>query len=154
MSDIVIRDANNEDEREVFGIVERVLGEYGLRTSPESTDKDLSDIEKHYFESGGCFRVLARNDRVIGSYGLCPLSPDTCELRKMYLLSAYQGRGLGRLMMEDALAVARDKGFAEMILETNSVLVKATGLYRKYGFQEYQREHLSDRCDFAMRLEL
>ena len=35
---------------------------------------------------------------------------DRCELRKMYLLSAFQWQGLGHCMMRDALAIAREIG--------------------------------------------
>ena len=57
-------------------------------------------------------------------------------------------------MMDDALAEARQRHFKEIVLETNSVLERAGKLYHKYGFLEYQPEHISDRCDFAMKLLL
>ena len=152
--DIVLRDVKSGEEQKIFSIVKKVLEQYCLKTNPEVTDKDLSDIKKHYIETGGCFKIIEDNGRIVGSYGLFPLSSDTCELRKMYLLSEYQGRGLGKLMMNDAIKVAQDKGFKEMVLETNSILDKAIRLYRKYGFQEYQPEHFSDRCDCAMKLRL
>jgi putative acetyltransferase len=72
----------------------------------------------------------------------------------MYLLAEYQGQGLGRSMMEDALKRAVELGYKEMILETNTLLDKAIRLYRKYGFEEYAPGHLSDRCDLAMKKKL
>jgi len=39
-------------------------------------------------------------------------------------------------------------------LETASVLTEAIGLYRSYGFVEYQPDHLSSRCDQAFVLQL
>ncbi len=72
----------------------------------------------------------------------------------MYLLPELKGRGLGKTMMDDAIAVAKSLGFVEMTLETNSCLKEALALYRKYGFMEFTPSHLSDRCDLAMRKAL
>jgi len=85
---------------------------------------------------------------------LHPVSGSVCELRKMYLAPALQGRGVGRQMMDDMLSWVRESAFTEIVLETNSVLERARKLYAGYGFEPYQPEHLSDRCDMAMRLRL
>ena len=151
---ITLRDIRDNEQDDVYAIVKSVLQPFGLQVDPDGTDKDLSDIRGFYIDKGGCFKVIADDGVIIGSYGLFPLSLVICELRKMYLLPAYQGRGLGRLMMEDALAEARQRQFKEMVLETNSVLERAGRLYQKYGFEKYRPEHLSDRCDCAMRLRL
>ncbi len=72
----------------------------------------------------------------------------------MYLLSSYQGAGFGRMIMERAMAKARELGYETMSLETNSSLERALKLYRRYGFTEYEPEHLSDRCDLALQRSL
>lgn len=152
--DIILRDIRDGEQDAVFTIVKSVLRPFGLQVNPEVTDKDLSDIKKFYVDRGGCFKVVESDGCIVGSYGLFPFSLITCELRKMYLLPSYQGKGLGHIMMDDALMEARKRHFKEMVLETNSVLNKASSLYHKYGFEKYQPEHLSDRCDYAMKLKL
>ncbi len=72
----------------------------------------------------------------------------------MYLHPQHQGNGLGKVMMETALEKARELGYSEMILETNSRLKKANELYTGFGFQFYTPKDLSHRCDLALRLEL
>ena len=151
---IVIRDFRRGDEADVYCLVETVLAEYGLSMAPNSTDRDLGDIQAEYVDTGGTFRIVEVDDKIAGSYGLYPVSTRVCELRKMYLLSSCQGRGIGRRMMEDLLSWAGKSGFTEIVLETNSVLERARKLYVRYGFVPYEPEHLSDRCDMAMRLRL
>jgi len=146
-----IRDYSPGDEKSVFGIVKEVLAGYGLSTNPEKTDADLRDIQLSYLSNGGAFRILECEGRIVGSCGLYPTTRQSCELRKMYLLPELKGRGLGKMMMDDAFAVAKDLGFVEMTLETNSCLKEALELYRKNGFREFTPSHLSDRCDLAMR---
>jgi ribosomal protein S18 acetylase RimI-like enzyme len=54
-------------------------------------------------------------------------------------------------MMIDAISKAESLGYTEIILETNKLLDKAITLYKKFGFEPYIPNHLSDRCDFAMK---
>ena len=125
-----------------------------LKTDPENTDKDLSDVQRYYLDNGGYFAVIVDGGEVIGSYGIYKIDSTCCELRKMYLLSDYQGRGLGKKMMDEALEKARELGFETMILETNTVLTKASHLYKKYGFEEFEPPHLSSRCNLSLRKKL
>ncbi len=168
-----LRQATNADGQQIADLVHTVLREYHLRPDPDCTDADLRDIQQSYFARGGTFRVLETQDgRIIGAYGLYPISdcglqladstcqaalstqPGACELRKMYLHRNYRGKGLGRHLLEEALADARRLGFTRITLETASVLKEAIALYEGYGFVPYQPEHLSARCDQAYVLEL
>lgn len=150
-----LRPATNADCGQVRGLVFTVLGEYGLKPDPGCTDADLDDIEQSYVQRGGVFYVLeAQDGALIGSYGLYPTDPGVCELRKMYLHRDYRGRGLGRRLLEDALAHARQSGFHKVTLETASVLKEAIRLYTSYGFKPYETGHLSSRCDQAHALDL
>jgi putative acetyltransferase len=54
--------------------------------------------------------------------------------------------------MEFALSKAKELG--RVILETASPLKEAIGLYKRYGFKEFNPEHLSARCDQAFELYL
>ena len=149
-----LRKANSTDEKKIFELVETVLAEYGITTNVSETDKDLSDLNKYYFNRDGWFEVLENEGKIIGSYGIFKINKDICELRKMYLLPSFQGKGFGKLMMNSALEKARAFGYSEMILESNRVLEKALLLYKKYDFVEYVPDHFSDRCDLAMKLKL
>ena len=148
------RRAYNDDGKEILELVSTVLNSYGLTVSKDSTDSDLSNLEENYFTRHGWFEVIEHDNRIIGSFGIYPVNSNTCELRKMYLHPQHQGNGLGKVMMETALEKARELGYSEMILETNSRLKKANELYTGFGFQFYTPKELSHRCDLALRLEL
>ncbi len=150
-----LRPATNADCGRVRDLVFTVLGEYHLQPDPGCTDADLDDIEQSYFARGGVFHVLEEPDgAIIGSYGLYPTASGVCELRKMYLCRDYRGRGLGRRLLEHALAQARQAGFRRITLETASVLKEAVRLYESHGFKPFQADHLSRRCDQAYALDL
>lgn len=150
-----LRRALNEDRHAVTSLVYGVLEEYGLKPDPAVTDADLRDIEQSYFERGGAFFVLVDHDgSIIGAYGLYRVEDQTCELRKMYLHKSQRGKGLGKFLLDDALAQAGRLGFRQVVLETASVLKEAIALYKSYGFVEYAPDHMSSRCDQAYSLML
>lgn len=149
----VFRPANNRDRGVIEELVFGVLAEFGLRPDSSSTDADLHDIERHY--AGGAFDVLVDSvGKIVGCVGLYPAEGGTCELRKMYLLRAYRGQGLGRRLLEHALERAATLGFSRVVLETASVLQDATRLYERYGFRPYTPEHMSQRCNKAYYLHI
>ena len=145
-----IRKAHTGDENVIQELVGKVLNDYDLRLNTLTIDKDITNVYNHYFSKNGWFAVLEYNAKPVGTYGIYRIDDNVCELRKMYLLNECQGEGLGKMMMEDAIEVARKLGYKKMILETNKVLYKAVQLYQKFGFVEYKPSHLSERCDFAM----
>ena len=150
MSDQVqIIKAVNADADAIKQLVFGILKDYGLEPDPASTDRDLEDIQKYYWQNKGCFYVLKKDDQIIGNFGLYKINDDICELRKMYLSPNFRGRRLGRKMMEAAFEQAKKLGYKSIMLETASVLKEAISLYEKYGFKPYTPDHLSARCDQA-----
>jgi len=143
-----VRPAANRDLPAIRQIVFGVLREYGLEPDPDGTDADLADVEASYLGRGGVFEVVQQQDgRIVGTVGLFPVNRRRAELRKMYLLPGARGRGLGKRLLERMLDTARRLGFREVLLETNSVLKEAIGLYEKYGFEPIAMEHVAPRCD-------
>jgi putative acetyltransferase len=150
----MLRKSRTGEESILLDLIRTVLSDYGLEVRPQEVDSDMADLEKHYFSNRGWFGVIEFEGKIIGSYGIYKLNDSTCELRKMYILPIHQGKGLGKLMLEDSIKRARDMGYREMHLESNRMLTKALDLYKKYGFIEYRPDHLSGRCDIAMRRKI
>jgi GNAT superfamily N-acetyltransferase/predicted enzyme related to lactoylglutathione lyase len=148
-----LRPVSEDDGPAVARMVGQVLSGFGLEMDSE-TDSDLKNPKASYDDAGGWFAVLDDDTDIVGSVGVFRLSDTTCELRKMYLLPSLQGLGLGRLLLEAALEKARLLGFHEMVLETNSCLESARRMYERYGFEACFPDHLSPRCDLAMRRAL
>ncbi|MHC5080251.1 MAG: GNAT family N-acetyltransferase [Planctomycetota bacterium] len=149
-----LRDVRPGEEERVAFIVKSVLEEYGLSFEPGDKDGDLQDITRDYLDRGGVFKVIEKETGIVGCYGLYPRDKETVELRKMYLLPEYRGRGIGKWMLEDALQEARERDFREVVLESNSVLREAIALYARYGFESFRPAKITGRADWAMKLRL
>jgi putative acetyltransferase len=65
------------------------------------------------------------------------LDPDHAEIKSMHTAQAARGRGLGRVMVEHLIAVARERGYRRLSLETGSMaeFAAARALYARAGFE-------------------
>jgi ribosomal protein S18 acetylase RimI-like enzyme len=65
---------------------------------------------------------------------LADLGPLDLEIRRIYVLHRYQGLGLGRWLMEEALALARAGGCRRVLLGVYSLNESALTFYARLGF--------------------
>ncbi len=56
------------------------------------------------------------------------------EVKRMYTLPSHQGRGLGRAILARIEHLAREEGFARLVLETGSNFDAACHVYASAGF--------------------
>lgn len=150
---IKFRLAKNGDEKEILNLIDTVLSEYSLSLEPFGADFDVTDIDKFYFNNDGWFQVIEDNDKIVGSVGIYKIDNSTCELRKMYIYKEYQGKGLGKTLLENALDVAKNLGYNSITLQTNSLLTRALPLYKSFGFKE-NNDEVCSRCDISMKKEI
>lgn len=147
------------DAAAIRGLVRTVLSQMGLRRDADADDADLKNLAASYLSRGGTFDLaFDMQGAAVGCCGVYPLdghrdSP-VCELRKMALLPAWRGQGLGRRLLERALAFARGRGYVCIELDTASSLKEAIALYRRAGFRPLARPHAGTRCDLAFSLDL
>lgn len=106
----------------------------------------------HIAEEFTAFWCMFDGENVIGTVAVRALDAQRCELKSLYLLAAYHGRGYGRLLLETALAYAGQAGFRQMYLDSLSTSTKACALYRKAGFTDTEPYHTGGIADvFMMR---
>jgi putative acetyltransferase len=151
-----LRDAIAGDAAEIRLVVASVMAEYGLASDLVGNDADLQDVVSNYSARGGAFRVVTSDDgEIVGCGGLYPIDDRDAEIRRMYFLPEARGLGLGRKMLEELIALANERRFERIVLETASILKGAIALYRKHGFVQVPRERPGIRqCDQAYILEL
>lgn len=88
----------------------------------------------------GAFVVLVDDDgRTVAGGGLRPLSDDTAELKRMWTAPEHRRRGHARTLVQALEAVARDRGYTRVRLETGPAQPEALALYRQLGFTEVDK---------------
>ena len=117
--------------------------------------KDMDDIQKNYFENGGVFLVMTDNDEIICTGAIRPYTGETCELKRLWLLTEYHGRGLGYRMMQELLSFAREKKYRRIRLETSPAYQKrALEFYKRLGFYEIPFPNAPSDDELLMELSL
>ena len=103
----------------------------------EPIDREvLSDPERHLLADGGrVFFAIDEDDRAVGTVALKHEGDGVYELTKMAVDPARQGGGIGRRLLEAAVAAYRECGGRELFLESSSKLAPALRLYESAGFR-------------------
>jgi putative acetyltransferase len=101
--------------------------------------EDMDDVLGQYGPPSGTFLVLLDDGRVVGTGAVRRLDEHTCELKRMWLLPPYRGRGFGRAMAQRLLDFARSVGYQRARLDSARHLHAAISLYRRLGFYEIDR---------------
>jgi putative acetyltransferase len=153
MNEVRIREVEERDVPAVVEIVRRVLAEFGLEFGVGSrTDEEVKRLPGAY--AGGGFWIAEDGGGLLGTCGLFPLGEATYEIRKMYVDGRARGRGVGRALLERALADARDRGARVVVLDTLHTMEDAIRLYERSGFVRDDAQIRGARCTRGYRLDL
>ncbi|AFU99308.1 GNAT family N-acetyltransferase [Simiduia agarivorans] len=122
----------------------------------EASDRKALDNPGDIVKAGGHIITQSDGQTVVGCCALLCNGERSFELAKMAVRQSHQGRGLANVLMQAAIGLAREQGALSIDLLTNSRLVPAVTLYRKFGFAELPAGCHPDyaRCDLVMRLNL
>ena len=94
----------------------------GLSFTPEELEKEKEDLLIGAFE----------DDEMLGCCMLTKTEPNTVRLRQMAVKTGLQGKGIGRVLMQFAENLARDRGNTRLIMHARK---SAAGFYEKLGYK-------------------
>jgi putative acetyltransferase len=124
-------------------------------------DKDMKTLENpapYILEPGGYIGMAFAGEEAVGCCALLRLEHDVFEVAKMAVAPAWQGRGLGRRVLEHVIGKAHELGARRLYLETNSRLTPAIRLYESVGFHQVPPEKVTpspyERADVFMEMDL
>ena len=100
----------------------------------------LSDPQKHIIDKGGHIYYAKLDGEIVGTASLLKKSETVYELGKLAVSDKAQGHGIGTILIEHCLNMAKQKQIKTLILYSNTILQSAIHLFRKYGFEEVELE--------------
>jgi putative acetyltransferase len=69
----------------------------------------------------------------IGAYK--EFEPNVAEIKRMYTLPEYRGKGIAKAILTELEAWAKEENYTASILETGFMQLDAIGLYKKLGYE-------------------
>jgi len=105
----------------------------------EDYDREvLANPEKYILATGGhILFAVDGQERALGTVALKHEGDGVYELTKMAVSPGARGQGVGRLLMDEALAWYRTLDARELFLESSSLLGPALALYESVGFRRH-----------------
>lgn len=109
----------------------------------EVKDREILNDPVHsiLLKGGHIFMAYAASEAV-GCVALVPMRDGVYELSKMAVSPHLRGRGLGRRLLQYAIARARSVGARSLFLGSNTRLKNAVHLYESVGFRHVKPETL------------
>lgn len=121
----------------------------------EPFDLEILDNPASILNNEG-FIILAQTDTdIAGSICLQKKDNGIFEVSKFGVKEGFQGYGIGKILLNKLIDVAKSRKLPEIYLFTNTKLVAANNLYTSVGFKDVEGyEHGYQRCDRTMKLSL
>ncbi|TDM02415.1 GNAT family N-acetyltransferase [Macrococcus carouselicus] len=133
-----IREIKPDDNSSIKTIIQQSLKTHDLAIPGSAYfDPHLGELYEFYHQLEYAAYWIAEEDgEVLGGIGIAPFNLESgiCELQKLYLKPAGQGRGISKQLMETALSFAA-MHYRQCYLETMFKLRAACHLYEQYGFK-------------------
>lgn len=94
-------------------------------------EEDLSD------DHDDIILIVKQGEEIVGCVMLHPIDEHTIKLRQMAIAYKLQGKGIGRVLVEDAEQAAEEYGYKKIILHAR---MTAKDFYQKLGYETYGQE--------------
>lgn len=78
--------------------------------------------------------VVYEDGKAIGGGAIRRYDEESVELKRVFIHTEYQGRGIGSKLVLLLIEWAMELGYKKMILETGELLVESCAVYKKLGF--------------------
>lgn len=99
---------------------------------------DIENVQQVYLDNDGLFLVLMDDNKVVATGSIKKYDNTIAELKRMWMLEEYRGKGWGIKIAQQLLTFAKAHGYKKIYLRVwkPEYQEAAIGFYKKLGFYE------------------
>ncbi|MGA3133961.1 MAG: GNAT family N-acetyltransferase [Terracidiphilus sp.] len=116
-------------------LLEEYWNSFGFTPCFQNFGDELAGLPGAYAPPAGRLALATIEGQPAGCIALRRVDADRAEAKRLYVRPAFRGSGLGRALMEWAMAEARAAGYREIVGDTMPVMRDALALYERMGFE-------------------
>lgn len=116
-------------------LVEEYAASLHLDLGFQNFEREVCNLTSEYGPPDGAFLLAEHDCAVVGCVALRKFSEGVCEMKRLYVVPASRGHGVGRALAEGIVAQGRRLGYKRMLLDTLEFMKEARSLYASLGFQ-------------------
>lgn len=134
--DCVIEEASTTDIPAIRTLFTEYQKGLGVDLCFQGFQEELANLPGVYDEPNGTILKATVADKIVGCVALKKLDDVSCEMKRLYVIPAAKGKGIGKQLALEVEKRATKKGYKTMKLDTLIRLEIAVSMYRKMGFVE------------------
>jgi GNAT superfamily N-acetyltransferase len=119
----------------VRALLEEYWNSFGFTPCFQNFGDELAGLPGAYAPPAGRLAWATVDGESAGCIALRRVDAVRAEAKRLYVRPAFRGAGLGRALMEWAMAEARAAGYREIVGDTMPVMRNALALYERMGFE-------------------
>ncbi len=96
----------------------------------------------------GAFLVIYRGGKPVAGGGVKRDDDGVAEIKRMYVVPEARQQGLGRRLLEELEAAARDLGYARIRLDTGARQPHAQAMYERAGYHRIENYNGNRQASF------
>ena len=127
------------DSPERWAVARRLVEEYAasLRIDLGFQDltRELESLSTAYGPPFGGFLLATKAEAFLGCGGFRKVTASDCEMKRLYVVPAGRGAGVGAALAGGLIEEARRAGYRRMLLDSLPSMAPAQALYRSLGFR-------------------
>jgi putative acetyltransferase len=135
MADFII--ANTDQEYSIAALLFKEYAHWlNIDLQFQHFEEELNSLKTMYAPPDGGLILCKIENEFMACVAIRKINNETAELKRMFVRPAFQGLGIGKILLQKAIELAKEANYSCIRLDTLNHMAPAINLYKRFGFYE------------------